>query len=435
MAPLGLITSSEIFHTAGTTHRVLEEGVNGTALLSTVRVNAPGRPVPDEYLSLEVNGVNVAGTTPDNFSIQKLQGHLPLFFHPAPKSVLHIGIGSGGTAHSVSTHPVDSITVAEIAPEVARLAERYFPITHAGVFRDPRLNFIFNDGRNVLLASPRRYDAILSDSVHPRLAGNGSLYTAEYFRLLKSRLNPGGVASMWLPAYTLRPQDFRAILSGFCAAFNDGAGDVALFYNHATMNQFTVVIGRSGAPLAVDIPELRRQLAVPAIRGDLALIGRERPEALLSDYMTGGKTLCGWAGQAAPMSDDLLQSEYRSGLWSLDRERNWWRSFYELMKLRETPSSRFTGATPEFLAGFEREWKAAGFNLLGQIHTGRGDLLARAGIGGAARQEYQTALRAFQDGWAESPEAKEPVELTRGYGYPRALPPEIAALPEIGVKR
>ncbi len=433
--PLSLITSSEIFRTAGFSHRVLREGVNGTALLSTITQRVPGQPVPDEYLSLEVNGVNVAGTTPDNYSIQKLQGHLPLFFHPDPKTVLHIGIGSGGTAHSVSTHDVDSITVAEIAPEVAQMARDYFSLTHKNVFADPRLKFIYNDGRNVLLASPKRYDAILSDSVHPRLAGNGSLYTAEYFQLLKSRLNDGGVASMWLPAYTLRPEDFRSIVSGFCASFNDGAGDVALFYNHATQNQFTVVIGRRQGRLDMDLARLGRLLARPEVKADLALIGRDRPEALLSDYMTGGDTLCRWAGAAAPMSDDRLQAEYLSGLWSLEREAPWWDSFDALMNLRESPAPRFVNDSPAFITAFEREWEAAEYNLQGQRLAGGGNLAAAQGDRAGAKRRYDAAQTAFNSAWSLSPAMAEPVEITRKYGFPRALPPEIAALPEIGEKQ
>ncbi|HSS45272.1 MAG TPA: fused MFS/spermidine synthase, partial [Thermoanaerobaculia bacterium] len=70
-------------------------------------------------LSLELNGVNVAGTSPDLVVVQKLQAHLPLAFCEDPKKVLHIGLGSGGTAYSVSLHPVSEIRIVEISPEVA----------------------------------------------------------------------------------------------------------------------------------------------------------------------------------------------------------------------------------------------------------------------------------------------------------------------------
>ena len=51
-------------------------------------------------MSLEINGVNVAGTSPDNILIQKLQGHLPLLVHGRTESVLHIGFGESVRAES-----------------------------------------------------------------------------------------------------------------------------------------------------------------------------------------------------------------------------------------------------------------------------------------------------------------------------------------------
>ena len=143
-------------------------------------------------LSLELNGVNVAGTSADLVVIQKLQAHLPLAFCEAPRRVLHIGFGSGGTAYSVSRHAVSEMRIAEISPEVPRAADRYFRSVNHGVLADARIRLTINDGRNFVLASPESFDVILSDSIHPRYAGNGSLYTEDYFRLCARRLKPGG---------------------------------------------------------------------------------------------------------------------------------------------------------------------------------------------------------------------------------------------------
>ena len=421
--PRALLTSSVIFHEGPYRHLLLEEGVNGTALLSVI--NSP----PDQFLSLEVNGVNVAGTTPDNFSIQKLQAHLPLLLHPDPRDILHIGVGSGGTAYSASTHALTSITIAEIAPEVKSLSGKYFQITNHGIFSDPRVHFIFNDGRNVMLASPHRYDAILSDSVHPRIAGNGSLYTLDYFRLLRSRLNDGGIASMWLPAYTLRPQDFRGIVSAYCGAFLQG-GDVALFYNHATNNQFTVVVARRGGKISLDYARLQSLLARPALRADLAAIGRDRPEALFSDYIAGGEKLCGWAQAVSPQTDDRLQSEYLSGVWSQPRDSAWWESFDQFTALRDAQPPPIANAPPEFSAAMNREWLAAALILRGQRFAGAGGLAQAAGDGAGAKIFYTQAQEAFDAAWAASPETAEPVDITRRYEFPRSVPDDLRqALP------
>ena len=51
----------------------------------------------------------------------------------------------------------------------------------------PRLTATINDGRNFILASPETFDVILSDSIHPRYAGNGSLYTEDECPVCKAR--------------------------------------------------------------------------------------------------------------------------------------------------------------------------------------------------------------------------------------------------------
>src|SRR5438105_2684776 len=112
-----------------------------------------------------------------------------MLLHRAPRSVVHVGFGSGGTAAAVATHPeVESIDVVEINPAVLRMSAEEMRSVNGGVLADPRLHLHLEDGRNFLLTTDRRFDCILSDSIHPRYRGNASLYTVEYFRLCRSRL-------------------------------------------------------------------------------------------------------------------------------------------------------------------------------------------------------------------------------------------------------
>jgi spermidine synthase len=198
------------------------------------------RELAPRYLSLELNGVNVAGTSADLIGTQKLQGHIPLLLHPNPKRVLHIGFGSGGTAWAVSRHPVENITIAEISPEVLEVSNARLGSVNHGVLRDPRVHVAINDGRNFILATSETFDVILSDSIHPRYAGNGSLYTKDYFELCKRKLNPNGVVSMWLPMYSLSSYNYLQIVR----AFRDVFPNTTIWYVPNTPNAFTIVIGR-----------------------------------------------------------------------------------------------------------------------------------------------------------------------------------------------
>jgi spermidine synthase len=305
---------------------------------ATVAVKRLGGARPS--LSLELNGVNVAGSTPDNVVIQKLQAHLPLALCEDPKKILHIGLGSGGTAYSVSRHPVSEIRIAEISPEVAQAADRFFQGVNHGVLSDPRVHLTINDGRNFVLASPDLFDVILSDSIHPRYAGNGSLYTEDYFRLCARRLKPGGVISMWLPMYSLRPEDYRSIIR----AFQDVFPNVSIWYPYSIENAFTIVLAT--ADKTVRLEDLARRLADPAVAEDLSRIGAADPAELLSYLLMAPQDVARWVDATEPHTDDLPLVEYESGR-ILESTGTWATTFGELVARRSRIEEFVQGLSPE----------------------------------------------------------------------------------------
>src|SRR5262249_52515524 len=149
---------------------------------------------------ISINGVNVAGTNAVLRATQKLQAHLPLFLHRAPRSVLQVGFGSGGTCYSVSLHrEVESIDVVELNPDILDVATAWFGDINHDVLRDPRVRARIVDAKSHVAATDRSYDLILSDSTHPRFRGNAALYARDYFANCARRLRPGGLVSTWLP--------------------------------------------------------------------------------------------------------------------------------------------------------------------------------------------------------------------------------------------
>ncbi len=282
----------------------------------------------EPYLSLELNGVNVAGTSPDLFAVQKMQGHLPLLLASRARSVVHIGFGSGGTAHAVSLHPVERILIVEISPQVLYASDRFFADINHGVLGDPRVEVEVNDGRNFVLASPRTFDAVLSDSIHPRYAGNGSLYSRDYFELLRRRMSPGGVASMWLPMYALTPKNYAMIVRAFHQVFPQ----TAVWYEPSQLNGFTIVTGKL-ADEPWDTATLDEVFRRPETRDSLARIGIHGPADVLACYLLGGEELDEWLAPVPPHVDDLPAVEYESGT-LLDRNRPWLATFAELVARR-----------------------------------------------------------------------------------------------------
>ena len=310
-----------------------DEDVTGTVAVK--RYRSP----QGTSLSLELNGVNVAGTLPDLIVVQKLQAHLPLSLAARPASVLHIGLGSGGTAYSASLHPVSRIQIVEISPEVLDAAARYFPQVNHGVFSDPRVSITINDGRNFVLASPERFHVILSDSIHPRYAGNGSLYTEDYFRLCARRLEPGGVISMWLPMYSLLPENYRSIVRAFADVFPN----VSIWYAHSVSNPFTIVLATPEP--RIRLADFQDRIARPAVAEDLAAIGAADPAELLSYMILAPAGVARWVADTSPHVDDLPLVEYGSGR-TIARVGTWLRTFADLVSRRSRLEDFVDGLKP-----------------------------------------------------------------------------------------
>jgi len=322
--------------------------------------------VRGEWRQLSMNGVNVAGTSSELFSIQKLQGHLPLLLHKNPRKVLHIGFGSGGTAWAVSRYPVEKIIIAEISLSVIKEASKYFLAVNHGVLADPRVEVVFTDGRNKVLADRQTYDVILSDSVHPRFSGNGSLYTYDYYRLLKDRLNPGGLVSQWLPFYSITPENFKMIIKSFYRVFPN----TSVWFCNNTINAYVIVIGKLDNGL-IDYGVMKRKLAIPAAAADLGEIDSASPYKLLDFFLFANQGVGEFVGDVPLHLDDNMAVEYLSGR-ALSRSRTTYFNYVSLLNYR-TPVENYLvnletgGETREqVIQELHRYWFATTFNLKGQ---------------------------------------------------------------------
>jgi hypothetical protein len=261
-------------------------------------------------------------------AVQQLQGNRPLLQTTNLGRVLHVGFGSGGTCWAVSRFPVQRIDVVEISPEVLRASDTYFSDINHGVLDHPRVEVIINDGRNYLLATDARYDAILSDSIHPLFAGNSTLYTREYFEMCRSHLNPGGVASMWLPLYSLDQGSFLRILRAFIDVFPR----TAIWYDITTVNEFAVVTGLvEPGPIEIAWDRMHRA----AVAESLAIAGVHSKDDLKANLLLGPAEAAKLTARVPPFVDDLPYVEYTAGR-LLARDQTWLANLKLLMAARTT---------------------------------------------------------------------------------------------------
>lgn len=221
-----------------------------------------------------VDDQGVAGTFLSAAVDAKMLAHIPLFLHPAPRSALTVGFGSGGTSWSMVTHGVDT-DVAEIEPAVVRAAP-FFESRNHGVRENPKLRVIINDARNHLHATTRRYDVISTDSTNLQYKQNSSLYTVEYFELMRDRLNPGGIACVWIPLAGISDEELATLMRSFQEVF----AEASLWFMDHTWTRFGILVGAE-EPIRVDPAVLYERFERPAVKRDLAEIGVTDPLHIL----------------------------------------------------------------------------------------------------------------------------------------------------------
>ena len=177
-----------------------------------------GEPV---YHRLLTNGISMSSSDPINARYMKLFAYLPQALRPEARDALLISYGVGMTAQALTDSPtLTSIDVVDISREILTTGRIVFP-KQPYPLDDPRVRVHVEDGRFFLLAAPRQYDIITGEPPPPKSAGIVSLYTREYFALMRSRLKAEGVATYWLPVVQLQPSDAWAITRAFCDVFDD----------------------------------------------------------------------------------------------------------------------------------------------------------------------------------------------------------------------
>ncbi len=186
----------------------LTEGTHGI----TAVVERPG----SRRLKLN-NHYGLGGTA--STGDERMQAHVPLLLHPAPRRVAFLGLGTGITAGGALFHPVEQVTVMELVPEVVAAARAHFREANAGVLDDPRTRVAQDDARNFLRGSGERFDVIIGDLVVPWRQGEGALFTLEQFTAARAALAPRGLFCQWLPLFQLSETEVAILVRTFLTVF------------------------------------------------------------------------------------------------------------------------------------------------------------------------------------------------------------------------
>lgn len=181
-----------------------------------------------------------------------LLGALGPAIHPAPREVMVVGVGSGGTPYAAGWNPAThSVRAIELIQPVYRVIRDYAALypesAPAWLARDPRFELAVGDGRREIFVSNRRWDVVEADAILPQTSHSGMLYSVEFLRLVRDHLKPGGLFVQWAPT--------RRVVESF----------VSVFPHAILLRPVSVLVG-SNAPIPWDRSAVLARLDSPAFR-------------------------------------------------------------------------------------------------------------------------------------------------------------------------
>lgn len=174
-----------------------------------------------EYNYTLYNSGKPDASTVEDMPTQMMLAHFPMLLHPRPRQVLVIGMASGITAGEILHYPVDRLDLIDINRQVVA-ASRFFRPWNNNVLSNPRTRLIIQDGRAHLELTRETYDVIVSEPSNPWMAGLATLYTRDFFDLVRNRLNDGGIFVQWVHSYQMDWDTFSMIGRTFQKVYPDG---------------------------------------------------------------------------------------------------------------------------------------------------------------------------------------------------------------------
>jgi spermidine synthase len=267
-----------------------------------------------------------------------------------------IGCGAGVTAGAVSIDPlVKDQVIAEIEPLVPRVVSTHFAEHNFDVVRNPKVKVHLDDARHYLLTTDEKFDAITSDPLDPWVKGAATLYTREFFQVVKDHLNPGGVVTLFVQLYESNQEAVKSEVATFLEAFPNGA----VFANTINGQGYDLVLFGQLEGGKIDVDAVQARFDDPAnapIVQSLREVGIFSAVDLFGTYGGQRADMQGWLSDAIINTDRNLKLQYLAGL-----GLNLYQSdaiYKSMIRDAKYPENLFAG-TPETLAALRQKIEAS----------------------------------------------------------------------------
>jgi spermidine synthase len=296
----------------------------------------------DGVLNYHNAGKIQASSQPQDMRLQRILGHLTTLIPPNPRSVLVIGCGAGVTAGAVSIGPtVDHVTIAEIEPLVPSTVSTYFAQHNYDVINNKKVTVHVDDARHFLLTTKEKFDAVTSDPLDPWVKGAATLYTTEFFDVVKQHLNPGGVVTLFVQLYESNTEAVKSEIGTFFEAFPNGV----IWGNTNNGQGYDLVVMGQVEPTKIDLDAMQAKLESPQyaqVMQSLHEIGFNSAIDFFSTYAGNKSDLTGWLKDVQINHDRNLRLQYLAGM-----GLNLYQSgpiYSEMLANARFPENLFTGS-------------------------------------------------------------------------------------------
>lgn len=310
------------------------EGMNATVAVTRDR--------DQQAQYFHISGKTEASSLPQDMRVERMLGHLPALFDENPRSVLVVGFGAGVTAGTFVVHPeIQRIVICELEPLVPRAVGPYFAKQNHNVAADHRTQIVFDDARHFVLTTPDHFDIITSDPIHPWVKGAATLYSKEYFEMVKHHLTPGGVVTQWVPLYQSDLDTVKSEVATFAQVFPN----TTIWSNDIGGDGYDMVLVGQNGPVRIDLDRWEQRLARPdyaRVRDSLSEVGFRSAIDLLSTYAGRTRDLPSWLRGAQINHDRDLRLQYLAGLAMPNNSASY--ILYDMLRYRHIPPELFSGS-------------------------------------------------------------------------------------------
>ena len=302
-----LLPANELLHTGSWTRkgksifqgsRVVEtsEGILETIVILEL---------PENEKTLITNGHRMSSTFWQAQRYMRAFSHIPLLHLSDPTDALVICFGAGNTVHAAALHP--SLTNIEVVDLSGHILEHagYFREANRDVLGDPRVSVFVNDGRQHLrMQKNNRYDLVTLEPPPIKQAGIASLYSRDFYELVRSRLKSGGFLTQWLPL-TQQP---APIVKSMIRSFIDVFPNTIMLSGAGTE---CILVGRKDAEIVLDPVSAERKLIQSSqLQEDLVRIRINSLVDVAGMFLSDYRTLSSAVKDHEPVTDDFPIMEY-----------------------------------------------------------------------------------------------------------------------------